>query len=256
VKTSLQATLPTVKSAKPDIEAIFIDLGNTLRILTKDEQHQSKAREKIAQLVNSAEPAEVLCKLLDERYKVYRKWAFQTRIEASEAELWTKWLLPEYPAEIIAPMATELTFQYRQTMGKRILQPDAKEVLSELDKRGYQLGIISNVITSREVPDWLEADGLTPYFKAVVLSSVFGRRKPDPEIYWEASRRIGIPPEKCVYVGDNLARDVEGTRKAGFGMIIILIDQAELEKQPPSDDNLPDVIIHEFKQLLELFPDR
>ena len=239
---------------KPNIDAIFIDLGNTLRVLIKDEQHQSSAREKITQLVGTSESPDTLCELLDERYKVYRKWAFQTRIEATESDLWTQWLLPDFPAEVISPIATELTYQYRQTMGKRILQQDARPVISELDKRGYQLGIISNVITSKEIPDWLEADGLSNYFKSVVLSSLFRHRKPNPEIYWEAARRIGIPPEKCAYVGDNPARDVVGTRRAGFGMVIILMDRKELEKESPSGENIPDVIIHEFKQLLDIFP--
>jgi putative hydrolase of the HAD superfamily len=239
---------------KPNIEAIFIDLGNTLRVLIKDEQHQSSAREKITQLVGAPESPDKLCELLDERYKVYRKWAFQTRIEASESDLWRQWLLPDFPLEVISPIATELTYQYRQTMGKRILQQDARQVISELDKRGYQLGIISNVITSKEIPDWLEADGLSKYFKSVVLSSLFRHRKPDPEIYWEAAHRIGVPPEKCAYVGDNPARDVVGTRKAGFGMVIILMDRDELEKDPLCGENVPDVIIHEFKQLLDIFP--
>lgn len=239
---------------RPEIDAIFIDLGNTLRVLTKDEHHQSHARQKIAQLVESPDSPETLCGLIDERYKVYRKWAFQTRIEATENELWTQWLLPDYPAQKISPIATELTFQYRQTMGKRILQPDARQVIDELDKRGYMLGIISNVITSKEIPDWLEADDLGKYFKAVVLSSLFRHRKPDPDIYWEAARQIGVPPERCVYVGDNPARDVVGTRKAGFGMVIILMDPQELKKDPPTGENAPDVIIHEFKQLLDIFP--
>jgi putative hydrolase of the HAD superfamily len=239
---------------RAEIDAIFIDLGNTLRILMKDEQHQALAREKIAQLVNSQDSPATLCELIDDRYKVYRKWAFQTRIEATEYELWTEWLLPEYPIEVLSPIATELTFQYRQTMGKRIVQPDARTVIVELDRRGYKLGIISNVITSREIPDWLEADDLGKYFKSVVMSSVFRRRKPDPEIYWEAAKQIGVPPERCVYVGDNPARDVVGTREAGFGMAIILMGKQEFEKDPPRGDNAPDMIIHEFKQLLELFP--
>lgn len=238
------------------IDTIFIDLGNTLRILVKDEQHQGKAREKIAQLVGSHDSPASLCDLIDERYKVYRKWAFQTRIEATENELWTQWLLPDYPHQLITPNATQLTFQYRQTMGKRIVQADAREVIIELDRRSYKLGIISNVITSREIPDWLEEDNLSQYFKAVVMSSEFRRRKPDPEIYWEAARRIGSLPEQCVYVGDNPARDVVGTRQAGFNMVIILMDKLEYEKEPPVGDYVPDVVIHEFKQLLELFPDK
>jgi len=239
---------------RPQIDAIFIDLGNTLRILTKDEWHQANAREKITAMVGSLDSPGNFCGLLDERYKVYRKWAFQTRIEATENELWTQWLLPDYPTELISPIATELTFYFRQTMGKRIVQPSAREVISELDRRGYKLGIISNVITSREIHDWLEADDLGKYFKSVVLSSLFRHRKPDPEIYWEAAKRIGVSPERCVYVGDNPARDVVGTRKAGFGMVIILMDRQELESNPPSDENIPDVIIHEFRQLLDLFP--
>ncbi len=239
---------------RPEIDAIFIDLGNTLRILIKDEQHQEKARERIAQLVGTSDSPVALCERIDLRYKAYRKWAFETRIEAPERELWTRWLLPDHPAELLSPIATELTFQFRQTMGKRVLQPDAREVIAELDRSGYKLGIISNVITSKEIPDWLSEDDLGKYFRAVVLSSLFGHRKPDPEIYWEASRRIGVPPKRCVYVGDNPVRDVVGTRLAGFGMVIILMSREELEKDAPRGENIPDVIIHAFNQLLDLFP--
>jgi putative hydrolase of the HAD superfamily len=237
-----------------DIDAIFIDLGNTLRILIKDEEHQASARQKITQLVGARESPGAFCELIDQRYKVYRKWAFQTRIEATEPELWTQWLLPDYPAEKIIPLATELTFEYRQTMGKRIVQPEARAVIEELVRRGYKLGIISNVITSKEIHDWLEADDFAKYFKSVVLSSLFHHRKPDPEIYWEAAQRIGVSPERCVYVGDNLDRDVEGTRRAGFGMVVILMDIEKFEQSSPGDENKPDRVIHEFKQLLDLFP--
>ncbi len=240
----------------PDIEAIFIDLGNTMRILVKDEPHQAQARQQIATLVGTQESPETFCSRLDERYKIYRKWAFNSMIEAPESELWTRWMLPEFPADKIAPIAVELTYQYRQSMGRRVLQRDAKQVVDELSKRGYILGIISNVITSKEIPDWLEADGLTKYFKSVVLSSIYGRRKPDPEIYWEAARRAEVDPARCVYVGDNPSRDVVGTRKAGFGMIIILMAPDELEKDPPTGENKPDLIIHEFSELLNIFPAR
>lgn len=239
---------------RPEIDAIFIDLGNTLRMLTKNEQHQSEARQKIAELVGSKMPPGDLCQLLDERYKIYRKWAFKTCIEAPEDELWTRWLLPDYSRHQIAANAIELTYLYRQSMGKRVVQPDAREVLGELVRRGYKLGIISNVISSKEIPEWLEMEGFDKYFQSVVLSSVLRYRKPDPKIYWEAAKRIGVPPQRCVYVGDNPARDVVGTRQAGFAMVIILMDRQDYELKPPGGENVPDVIIHEFKQLLDHFP--
>lgn len=241
---------------KQDITAIFIDLGNTLRILIKDEAHMTQARRRIVELIGTGEAPEAFCARLDERYKTYRRWAFDNLTEAPESELWTRWLAPEFPAEKIAPLGTELTYQYRQSMGRRVVVERGKEVVEELHRRGYILGIISNVISSQEIPDWLEADGFAPYFKSVVLSSVFGRRKPDPLIYHEAARLAGVDPACCVYVADNPKRDVAGTRRAGFGMIILMMTPEKMNEEPIPEENQPDLIIHEFHQLLDIFPPR
>jgi HAD superfamily hydrolase (TIGR01549 family) len=238
----------------PPIQAIFIDLGNTLRILVKDEAHMAAARCRLAELVGTDEDPDSFYEKLNLRYKDYRKWAFEQLTEASEVELWTRWLAPDFPAEEIALRAVDLTYEFRQSVGRRVVVEDGKEVIDELYQRGYILGIISNVITSREIPDWMEADGFTPYFKSVVLSSVFGKRKPDPAIYLEAARRAGVEPAHCVYVGDNLKRDVEGTRRAGFGMVVIMISPEELAEATITDENRPDVIIQQFTELLDLFP--
>ncbi len=240
----------------PNIEAIFIDLGNTLRMLVKDQNHMARARQEIVRMVGTDEEPVVFCTKLDERYKIYRKWAFENMVEAPEAELWTRWLVPEFSPEKIAPLGGELTYQFRQSMGRRVVVENGKEVVAELYRRGYTLGIISNLIGCREIPDWLEADGFSRYFKSVVLSSVFGKRKPDPSIYLEATRRAGVDPVNSVYIGDNVERDVTGTRDAGFGMVVIMISPEELARETITDENRPDVIIHKFTQLLDIFPGR
>lgn len=237
-----------------DIEAVFLDLGNTLRILIKDESHMAQARRKIVELAGTDENPESFCEKLNERYKTYRKWAFENLAEAPEAELWTRWLTPDFPAERIAPLGAELTYQFRQSMGRRVVVDHGMEVVEKLHKRGYVLGIISNLIGTREIPDWIKAEGFTPYFKSVVLSSVFGKRKPGPAIYLEAAHIAGVDPSRCAYVGDNLKRDVTGTRAAGFGMIVILIAPEKLAEETITDENRPDVIIHKFEELLNIFP--
>jgi putative hydrolase of the HAD superfamily len=239
-----------------NIEAIFLDLGNTMRILIKDEEHMALARRKIVDLVGTNEDPRTFCARLDERYKVYRKWAFENLQEAPESELWTRWLTPEFPAEKITPLAGELTFQFRQSMGRRVVVDGAREVVNELHRRGYILGIISNLIGRQEIPEWLETEGFAPYFNSVVLSSIYGKRKPDPAIYIEAAKQAQVEPQKCVYVGDNLKRDVTGTRQAGFGMVIIMIPPEELADATITDENRPDLIIHNFHQLLDIFPGR
>jgi putative hydrolase of the HAD superfamily len=238
----------------PDIKAVFLDLGNTLRVLIKDQDHMAGARQRLVELVGTDEDPLAFVAKVDERYKGYRKWAFENLAEAPEAEMWTRWLTPDFPAEKIAPLGGELTYQYRQSMGRRVVVDGGREVLEELQRRGYTLGIISNLIGTREIPEWLEAEDYGRYFKSVVLSSVFGRRKPDPSVYYEAAKRAGVEPANCAYVGDNLKRDVTGTRAAGFGQVVIMISPEELAGAEITDENRPDVIIHNFRQLLDVFP--
>ncbi len=240
----------------PDIEAVFLDLGDTLRILVKDEAHMRRAREAIVRLLGCAEDPDAFYEKLEARYKEYRDWAFETLQEAPEAELWTRWMAPEFPKDRVTNAAIDLSFQFRQSKGRRVLVEGGREVIVELQRRGYVLGVISNLITSREIPDWMEADGFTSYFKSVVLSSTYGRRKPDPAIYLEAARRIEVAPAHCAYVGDNLKRDVTGARAAGFGMVVVMISPQKLAEESITDQNRPDVLIQEFRQLLDVFPEK
>jgi len=239
-----------------DIEAIFLDVGNTLRIVIKDEDFMRQAREQLVKLTGTKMTPDAFVNLLEDRYQVLRKRAKEKLIEASEKEMWTKWMLPDFPAEKTAPLSGKLTRLWRDCDGRRVPREDVTQTVIELSRRGYLLGIIANTITETEIPDYLETEGLTRYFKTVVLSSKVGTRKPNPEIYWEAARRIGVEPAKCVYVGDNPVRDVEGTRAAGYGMMILILEPATLAKEPPTGEVNPDHTILELKELLNIFPNR
>jgi putative hydrolase of the HAD superfamily len=244
------------QTMQKDIKAIFLDVGNTLRIVIKDEPFMAEAKQQLVELTGAQMPADAFIKLLEDRYQVLRKRAKEKLIEASEKEMWTQWMLPDYPAEKIASLSGKLTRLWRDCDGRRVPRSDAKETILELDRRGYLLGIIANTITETEIPDYLETDGLTGYFKTVVLSSKVGIRKPNPEIYWEAARRIGVEPAKCVYLGDNPVRDEEGTRLAGYGLFILFYEPATLAKEPSTVEIKPDYTIRAMKELLDIFPPR
>jgi HAD superfamily hydrolase (TIGR01662 family) len=235
------------------IEAIFLDVGNTLRIVLPEPEFMAQAKKDLMTLVGTQDSEDVFFEKLDVRWKIYRKQSKVTLLEASEKELWTQWLLPDFPAETIAPLSGRLTRLWRDKDGRRVPRADVSYVVRELNRRGYKLGIIANTITETEIPDWIEADGLTNYFKAVVLSSKVRVRKPDPEIYWEAARRIGVEPAKCAYVGDNPVRDVEGCRAAGYGMMIILFEPDTLKKESPTSEVKPDYTVQTCTELLDIF---
>ena len=157
-----------------EFDAIFYDLGGTLRLVQRDEAFEARARRRIAELCGETGDPDAFCKFLDYRYEGYRKWCFETMREAPEAELWTKWLVPEYPRELIEKNAIELTIEFRNKDGRRVVAPNGAQSVKDLYANGYKLGIISNLVTSREIPDWLERDHLTEYFGAVLLSCVEG----------------------------------------------------------------------------------
>lgn len=241
---------------KSDIEAIFLDVGNTLRIVVEDPEFQQRAKEQLMRAVNSQENEEEFFEKVEARWKKYRKQAKEILLDASELELWTQWLLPDYPIEVIAPQTSKLTRYWRDRDGRRVARAGAKETITELDRRGYKLGIIANTITETEIPDWMIEDGVTAYFKTVILSSKVRVRKPDPTIYLLGARVMGVEPEKCAYLGDNPIRDVEGAQAAAFGMMVLIEEPATIEKEPQACEQKPDYIIKDIKELLDIFPER
>ena len=115
------------------------------------------------------------------------------------------------------------------------------------------MGIISDLLGVNEVDEWLDRDGLRPYFKTVQQSSICLIRKPHPAIYYYALDEAGVSAENSCYVGDNLNRDIVGAKAAGFGMTVGV--QYPGKKLPTvTDENRPDEIITHFSQLLDLFP--
>jgi HAD superfamily hydrolase (TIGR01662 family) len=238
------------------IDAIILDTGNTMTTVAPDPDLQKHSIMEIARLLGVRESSETFKARLSEHYDAYKMSVKQTMVEPSETELWTRWMVPDLPSEKVVPLAGQLTRLWLTRKGRRTLRPDVKATLAELSKRGYVLAILANALSPTEIPDWLEQEGLKKYFKAVVLSSTFGRRKPDPYIFLEAARQAGVEPGKCAYVGDNPSRDIQGARAAGFGSVIILLEAATLSREPNKGRERPDGLIRECRDLLNIFPPR
>jgi HAD superfamily hydrolase (TIGR01549 family) len=98
--------------------------------------------------------------------------------------------------------------------------PGALEVLSTLKPR-YRLGVISNTVGSgdAELEEALAQAGLLVLIDALVTSRDFGKAKPDPAIYAEGARRLGVPLAATCMVGDRLDTDVAGALNAGIAAV-------------------------------------
>ena len=240
----------------PNIDTIFFDVGATLRYVVEDPEFATAAEQELMRLVGAEEPHDIFFEKLEKNWKAYRKMAKSILLDVSEMELWLQYLLPDYPAERIAPNAARLTRLWRDHDGRRLAHDDVKLTLKELVRRGYKLGIIANTITETEIPDWMCQDQVADCFKTVILSSKVRLRKPDPAIYLLASRCIGSAPENCAYVGDNPVRDVEGAVDAGYGSMILYEDAGTADREGKLPTVQPDYRIKAIRDLLDLFPPR
>lgn len=234
------------------ITTIFIDLGGTFRVVTENKPYSDAAKARIAELVGTEMEPEEFHALIEARYDVYRQWALKYMCEAPEEMLWTRWLAPEYDRERLAKNAGELTYQYRRAKGERVVVPGGVRTIKELHARGYILGVISDLVGCSEVDEWLDKDGLRPYFATVQQSSVTTLRKPHPAIYFLALKEANARAEESVFVGDNLKRDIIGAKEAMFGATIAVdYGVAPLKL---TEENMPDGIVTQFDQLLDVFP--
>ena len=236
------------------IDTIFFDLGDTFRVIRKDREYQRQAKAVITRCLGvDTDPEDFYRDVIEPRYDKYREWALSYYCEAPVEVLWTRWLAYDFPKDRVAAHAAEMTWAYRKTKGERVVTEGGIDTVKELYRRGYTLAIVSDLVGVEEVDDWLDHDGLRPYFKSVQQSSVCLIRKPHPAIYYYALAETGADPKRTCFVGDNLNRDIIGAKAAGLGMTVG-VQYPDKKPQTVTEENKPDTFIHHFTELLELFP--
>jgi putative hydrolase of the HAD superfamily len=94
-------------------------------------------------------------------------------------------------------------------------QPVLDRVAS-LRTEGYRTALLTNSV--REFRPTLERQVDMGLFDVVVDSSFEGCRKPEPAIYERTSERLGVAPERIVFL-DDFGPNIAGARKAGWTAI-------------------------------------
>ena len=75
-------------------------------------------------------------------------------------------------------------------------------LMSELKKLGYKIAVASNSIAAT-VKDVLVRKGLAEYVDMYLSNDDVTHPKPDPEIYIESVKRLGVSPLECIIVEDS-----------------------------------------------------
>jgi HAD superfamily hydrolase (TIGR01509 family) len=156
----------------------------------------------------------------------------QTEMMGMSSVEWSRYMhdelgLSEPPDEISGEVVRRLEERYQRELP---LIDGAREAVERLAAR-WPLGLASS--SNRELIDLVLAlSGLTEFFRVTVSSEEVPRGKPAPDVYLEAARGLGVPPERCAAVEDS-RNGIRSARAAG--MKVIAIPNPHF---PPGEDSL------------------
>jgi putative hydrolase of the HAD superfamily len=131
----------------------------------------------------------------------------------------------------------ELSAQLREDLGRDVSMHSFAEryfalleanepmvdYLRALRGRGYRLAILTNNVREWEAR-WRAMLPVDELFELVVDSAFVGLRKPDPAIYQLTCDRLGVAPERCLFVDDV---EVNCAAAAALGMTAVLFRSSE-----------------------------
>ncbi|MGA9409672.1 MAG: HAD-IA family hydrolase [Roseobacter sp.] len=105
-----------------------------------------------------------------------------------------------------------------------VMYPGAMDAVEELKRRGYGVGICTNKPEGL-AETLLQRLGVRDAFASMIGADTLAVRKPDPEPLFEAARRAGGMPEKCLLVGDS-DTDRNTARAAGVPSVLVTFGPA------------------------------
>jgi HAD superfamily hydrolase (TIGR01549 family) len=133
---------------------------------------------------------------------------------------------------------------------------DAKEGAKPLVDMLQGVGVPYIVATSSTTTlanERLELAGLLDYFPQLVTADHVTKHKPDPAVYLEAAKDLGMQPKQCLVFEDAPA-GVQAAKAAGMKCIAIsspYVDVQQLEQADMVVKSMKEVDMHTIQALLE-----
>ncbi len=121
------------------------------------------------------------------------------------------------------PIANEVRMQCTR---ENLLPRDGViETLQLLRATGHKIGLISDC--SWETPAAFAVTAMAPWIDACVFSCVEKLKKPDERLYRLACERLGVLPDRCLYVADGNRNELAGARAVGMDAALICAPHEE-----------------------------
>jgi len=134
-----------------------------------------------------------------------------------------------------------VTQLYRSMCRERFqLFPDTFWTLTEFRKQ-YKMGIVTDAQRLFCCPE-LRTLRIEDFFDAIVISSDYGFRKPDPRLFQIALAVLNARSDETAYIGNRFETDLVGAKAAGLA-VAGLIHQSEEDRRAFPASPVPDFVV-------------
>ncbi len=239
------------------LKAVFFDMGGTIETFGWTPELRIRETAGIRQRLEEAGISLGLTDLqlyetISAGLAEYHQVSLENMEELPARRVWNEFILPGWPLDRdkLSSIAEDLTFFIETHYYERAMRPEVPAVLEAIRTMGLKIGIISNVNSLAQVPTNLDIYNIRHYFDPIVLSSAYGRRKPDPAIFHFAARIANVPTSQCAYIGDRIARDIVGARKAGYRLAVQI--NHDYDHGETDDGAEPDAVINQMTDLVDI----
>jgi len=128
------------------------------------------------------------------------------------------------------------------------LRDGVADTLQTLRARGVHLGVVSN-IDDDQLAHLLALAALEGYFDSILSSERARSCKPDRGIFEAAVRDAGCQAAEALFVGDTLAQDIAGAKRAGLRAALLWHRD---DREPPNVEPRPDHVIRRIPDVVDL----
>ena len=178
-----------------------------------------------------------------EKYPEYDAIKIWQRIVSDHQSDFTRAL----PAEKQRQLPLFLAELHRGISRKRLeLYPFMFDVLQKLRMK-YPLAIVTDAQSVFARAE-LHKVGIVDMFHPIIISGDYGYRKPDARLFRAATTALAVPPERTLYVGNDMYRDIYGARQIGMKTVLYMSEFGD----KTYDGTAADYTISDYRELLKI----
>ena len=145
--------------------------------------------------------------------------------QSNEAAFWKKFS-EIYGEKVVAdkPLFDEFyekDFQKAKELCK--VNPKAAIAVHNVKEMGFRVALATNpIFPATATESRIRWAGLEPDdFELYTTYENIGYCKPNPDYYREIAKRLGVAPEQCLMVGNDVTEDMEAAQKAGMNVFLL-----------------------------------